>query len=85
MKKLTLFTLNGCPYCREAEIWIKELKEEDPELRNVKIERIEESENPEIAEAHDYWYVPTFYLEETKIHEGVATKEIIRNCLKKAL
>ena len=31
---------------------------------------IEESEQPEVADAFDYYYVPTFYVDGVKVHEG---------------
>lgn len=85
MKKVLMFHLSTCPYCHAALAWIKELKEEHPELQKVDIQMIEELEQPEIAEQYDYYYVPTLYVDGVKVHEGAATKEKMHEALKKAL
>ena len=38
-----------------------------------------------IATKYDYWYVPAFYVNERKVHEGVPTMEAVENALKTAL
>ena len=35
---------------------------------------IEESERPDVADAFDYYYVPTFYVDGVKVHEGHAER-----------
>ena len=85
MKKVTMFYLENCPHCKKASRIIEELVSENPKYSNVSIERIEESKNVRIAEAHDYYYVPTFYVDGIKIHEGVPTKEKIEAVFKAAI
>ena len=51
----------------------------------IKIEMIEESQNVQAANAHDYYYVPAFYVGGVKVHEGVPTFEKIENVLKEAI
>lgn len=87
MAKLTLFYLRNCPFCKRALQYIDELKTEHEELRAIEIEMIEESEQPEVADRYDYYYVPTLYLGEEKLHEGGIYKEeveaLLRNVLKR--
>lgn len=84
MKKLTLFYLKNCPFCKRALRYIDEAKAEHPELAEVKIEPIEESERPDVADRYDYYYVPTFYLDGEKLHEGGIYKEEVVEMLRKA-
>ena len=69
MKPITLFYLKNCPFCKKAEAAIGELQKQD-RYKDIEINRIEESVHPEIAEKYDYYYVPTFYINEKKMHEG---------------
>lgn len=85
MKKITMMYLKNCPYCKKAQAWMEELFEEHPAYRNIELERIEESEQPEIADSLDYWYVPSYFVDGIKVHEGVATKEKIQDVFEKAM
>lgn len=44
MKKITYFHLNSCPYCKNANKAIEELRAENPEYNNIEIDMIEENE-----------------------------------------
>lgn len=70
MKKITLFYLSDCPYCRNAKRALEELKKENPAYGKITIDWIEESEQPELAEKYDYYYVPTMYVEGRKLYEA---------------
>lgn len=85
MKNVKLFYQKNCPYCRKAIGYIEELKGLFPELGKVEIEMIEETESPEITDGYDYFYVPTFYIDEVKVHEGEVTREKVEEILRKAL
>lgn len=85
MKKVKAFYLENCPHCKRAFKMIDELKARNPNYKNVEFEYIEESKDVQIASAHDYYYVPTFYVNGVKIHEGVPTLEKIREVLDKAI
>jgi glutaredoxin len=85
MAPLTLFHLERCPYCIEARTYLNELIQEDPRYAAVTIELIEERQNKALADAHDYYLVPTFYLGSTKLFEGIMTKADVRNVLEAAL
>ena len=82
MAKIQMFHFAACPYCREAMRWMDELRREYPELRDVRVERIDEKLHPEIAEQYDYWYVPTFFVDGKKVHEGACTREIVERVLR---
>lgn len=69
MKKLTVFYLDNCPYCRKAKEAEKEIISSDPSLQKVKIEWIEESLHPEIANTYDYYRVPSVFISKTKLYE----------------
>ncbi|MDR1098735.1 MAG: thioredoxin family protein [Tannerella sp.] len=84
MKPVKLFYLKNCPFCKRALSYIDELKEQDA-CKDIQIEMIEESEQPEIADRFDYYYVPTFYVDGEKVHEGGISKEETEAVLKKAL
>lgn len=64
---------------------MEELKKEDPKYLNVEVIVIDEEVEPEKAKKYDYYYVPTYYVEDTKLHEGVPTKEIVREVFEAAL
>ncbi|MDR1454059.1 MAG: thioredoxin family protein [Tannerella sp.] len=83
-KHVKLFYLKSCPYCRQAFEFIDELKRQDV-YKNIEIETIEESEQPAIAERYDYYYVPTFYVNEEKRHEGAVTRGQVETVFREAL
>lgn len=85
MKDLKLFILDSCPYCIEALKYIDEVQAEHEELRNVMIHIIEERKEKALADSYDYYYVPSFYLNENKIHEGAIKKNRVLEILKSAL
>ena len=90
MKPVKLFHFEACPYCRDAKKWMRELQEEYPELARVKVEMIDERLEPKKVEAflkegNSYYYVPTFYVDGVKAHEGAASKDIVERVLRSAL
>lgn len=84
MKKIRVFYMEGCPHCRKAFGIIDDLKAK-PEYSKVEIEYIDENKEVKIASAHDYYYVPTLYVEGVKIHEGVPSVEKIERAFKEAI
>jgi len=84
-KGLVLFHLKNCPYCIEARKWMEQLQVQTPAYADISITMVEESEYSDMAEQFDYYYVPTFYLNGEKIHEGAATPAVIRHVLDQAL
>ena len=85
MKNVKLFYLKNCPFCMKAIGYIDALKAQHPELADVEIEMIEESEQADVANAFDYYYVPTFYVDGGKEHEGGIYPEEVEKILRKAL
>ena len=83
--KVVMFMLKNCPYCKKADKYIAELCEENPKYRDIEISRIDEKENALHATKYDYFYVPSFYINEVKYHEGAASKEDVKRVLDKAL
>jgi len=84
MKKILMFTMQGCPHCARARGFMEELFEENPEYRDLEIEIIDEVEEPDIANQYDYYFVPTYYLDGEKFHEGVPSRAMVEELFKKA-
>lgn len=84
MKSVKLFYLKKCPFCKRALSYVDALKTGEV-YKMIEIEMIEESENPEIADRYDYYYVPAFYVDGEKVHEGGVTQDEVEDILKKAL
>lgn len=84
-KEVKMMVLDTCPYCRQAFRMMEELKERHPVYRDVTIDVIEESREPEKTEGYDYWYVPTFFVDGRKILEGVPTMEKVERVFREAL
>ena len=84
MKKILMFTMESCPYCKEARKYMEELFDKYPEYKELDIEIIDEVEHPDIADQYDYYYVPTYYLDGEKFHEGIPNREMVAELFKKA-
>lgn len=85
MKPVKLFYLRTCPFCKKALRYIEEARAAHRELEAVQIEMIEESDEPEVADTFDYYYVPTFYVDGVKVHEGGIYPEEVAKILRSAL
>ena len=70
MKRITMFYLETCPYCKNAWKAMEELKKEAPVYESLEVAQVEESRNPELTEGYDYYYVPTMFVGNTKIYEA---------------
>ena len=86
MRTVELFYLPGCPYCVKAKRAQTELKE-NPVLERVRVRWIDESEERDYADEHNYYYVPTFYVGEKKVYEARpgSSYDEIRDGLKAAM
>lgn len=84
-KQVKMMILDSCPYCRQAFEMMDKLRKQHPEYQSVVVETIEESKEPEKIEGYDYWYVPTFFVDGQKIHEGVPTMEKVERVFQEAL
>ncbi|MFZ5967794.1 MAG: thioredoxin family protein [Bacillota bacterium] len=84
MKPVLMFMMESCPYCKEASKWMEEVKKENPKYFNIEITTIDERIQPGIANKYDYYYVPTYYIDGKKVHEGAVSKDIVREVFEKA-
>lgn len=78
IKELLYFKLVDCPYCVQADRWIDELRIENPEYQKIEMRIVNEKIESEFANKYNYYYVPTFFYDNYKLHEGVANKEKIK-------
>lgn len=85
MKKLQIFYQERCPFCKRAFNYIDELKEENDVFRLINPECIEETIEVDYANSFDYYYVPTFYVDGEKVHEGGITKNEVKKILNSVL
>lgn len=85
MPKLTLFILETCPYCIRANKYLHELQLENPKYQAIEIDTIDERKNRALANSYDYYLVPTFYLGQTKLFEGIMTKADVQKVLDRVL
>ncbi len=85
MKKLQIFYQEKCPFCKRAFRYIEELKEEHENYRIINPECIEETIQADLANSYDYYYVPTFYVDGEKVHEGGIMKDEVKEILNKVL
>ena len=83
--KITMFTMASCPYCQKARKWMSEILESDAKYAEIPLTIIDEVEEPELADTFDYYYVPTYYIDDKKVHEGAATFEIVKKVFDNAL
>ena len=61
-----------------------ELKEED-KYKDIYIRIIDKSKESNISSNYDYYYVPTFYLDDKKYHEGIVSKDTIKKLFDEVL
>jgi glutaredoxin len=85
MKDIKMFMMATCPHCRRALELMDEIYAEHAEYKKIKLEKIDETKDPDYAAKFDYYYVPTFYVGEEKLHEGVPSKEAIERVFEAAM
>ena len=85
MKKIKLFRLKYCPHCVRAMQYMQEYMDKNPACTSLEIEIIDEGEERKLATQYDYYYVPTFYLDSEKVHEGAVTRQQVEKILEQAL
>ena len=84
MKDVLMFVLPGCPHCKLALKFQEELMDANPAWRDIPIRIVDESLEAAFADAHDYYYVPTWYVDGEKVFEGHAEKEDVEKVLRLA-
>ena len=85
ISKITMFTMESCPYCKSARKWMDEVLKSDAKYSEIPLTIIDEVEEPDVAAKFDYYYVPTYYIGDKKVHEGAATFEIVKKVFDGAL
>lgn len=85
MKKVLMMVMDTCPHCHNAYRMMEELKKEHPEYEKVEIRIADETVETELADSLDYWYVPCYFVDGVKVHEGVPTPEKIQKVYEEAL
>lgn len=91
MKPVEIFFLPHCPYCVKAKKAVAELREEDRRYGRVPVRWIDEAEEADYANEHDYYYVPTIYYSNRKCFEahpgdsGEKIKSALKETIEKAL
>lgn len=70
MKEIELFYLRGCPYCAMAKRSLAALTEENDAYRGIAVRWIEETDEPALADARDYYHVPSVFFEGKKLFEA---------------
>lgn len=79
-----MFIQERCPFCVKALRYIDEARAAHPELEAVEIEIHDEIKESEYADTFDYYYVPTFYIGDEKVHEGGIYADEVLALLQKA-
>lgn len=70
MKNVLFIHMNGCPYCRMAQEVLDELFAAHPEYKDIPLDKVDETVNPEKLKGRNYYYVPTFFYGDDKIYEA---------------
>ena len=70
MKKVEIFVLLDCPYCVKAKKAVDELKSAHENYARISVDWIDESEEVDYANEHDYYHVPSVYYEGKKFFEA---------------
>ncbi len=78
MKPILMFVMASCPYCKKAIRYMEELMKETPKYKDIPLKVIDEKLEPDIADTYDYYFVPTYYVDEKKVHEGAASMEDVQ-------
>lgn len=84
MNELYYFKLKNCPYCIRANNYLDELLQED-RYQLIKIRHIDERIESDLANSYDYYLVPSFFIGDKKLFEGIMTKEDVRLVLEEVL
>lgn len=71
MKNIIMIKIPGCPHCAKARKAIGLLQQEE-KYKDVKVEEIDETTQPELAAPYgkDYYYVPSLFIEGEKQFEA---------------
>jgi glutaredoxin len=84
MKEIKFFMMPTCPHCKKAIAMMEEIFAAHPEYRKIPFKEIDEVREARYAKKFDYYKVPTFYVGDEKIHEGIPTKTAVMEVFVKA-
>ncbi|MDR2175905.1 MAG: thioredoxin family protein [Synergistaceae bacterium] len=85
MKEVMMFMQPACPHCKKALSLMEEIRLGEPRYKDVAVKQIDETKDPDFAGKFDYYYVPTFFVGDEKLHEGVPSKEAVEKVFAAAL
>ena len=85
MKKVVMFSLDSCPYCKRAIKMVEALKQKNTEYKDVEIEIIDEDNRPDEYKDLTHELVPAYYVDEVEVFNGVPSFELIEEVLKKSI
>ena len=69
-KEMTIFYMEGCPYCMNARKALRELQSEKEDYAAVQVCWIDENKEKSLAASYDYYYVPAIYDGQEKLYEA---------------
>lgn len=85
MKEVRMFMFESCPHCQKALKIISALIGSYKRYGNVPFAMTDEKKDPAEADRYDYYYVPTFYVDGVKVHEGSVKEQDIRRVFEIAM
>lgn len=85
MSDVLMMILPDCPYCRQAMAMMAQLRETDARYAAIPVRIVNEREDAALADSLDYYYVPTYFVDGRKLHEGVPTLDAVRRVFDAAL
>jgi thioredoxin 1 len=74
-----------CPFCRQADSILGQLRAENPQYAAIPITIIDETTQQAEADSYGYYYVPCFVIDGKIVFEGVPSEAVVRGVLDKAL
>lgn len=77
MKPILMLTMASCPYCQKALGYMDDYLNQHPDCKEIQITKIDENLQPDVANLYDYYYVPSYFVDGVKVHEGAATPQDI--------
>ena len=84
-KEVLMMVMAGCPHCRRAFEMMETLRAANSAYQGVTVKVVDETQEPAFAETLDYYYVPTFFVDGVKVHEGRPTLEAVEAMFQAAL
>lgn len=81
-----MFVQKGCPHCKRALKWHEVMFTKlHPEWADIPLRIVDEEEEKALADTYDYYYVPSYYIEGEKVHEGPVTQQDVERIFETAM